>query len=313
MTWSGYAGVGTYDGVNFVESTASSYARQEFEFSAARNSRVSGLGPTVTFTSDDTSGEFVNAIAFYADPTTTSSLLVYPFVAPMGLGAGQPVNILPSNIVVDYVDQTTQDGQPLNLVTFGEISGVSGPGMVKLASGTITSPIAFLDLELPAPYVAFQLQFVDLGLQNAVSDIIGGATSIDGGATFLGNFGTYSDVIQLADWAGSPFFSAVSSGISSAFSVGYGGCNHNSVTLDISPGPPFICYQQGTSVDASTGTVYALKMTSTWFGGFTPPTQPINAVRFADANYWFVYQYGGDPSTVVPLASGSYVLWGIQP
>jgi hypothetical protein len=64
---------------------------------------------------------------------------------------------------------------------------ISTLGMSKLASGTITTPVAYLDLELPEGYASFNLQF--LGIQSDLGSSLGAdiaaVISLDGGATFI--------------------------------------------------------------------------------------------------------------------------------
>lgn len=58
-------------------------------------------------------------------------------------------------------------------------------GMTPLASGTITVPIAYLDLALPSGFIAYELLLT--GILTSDLDFLAAAFSQDGGATFVCN------------------------------------------------------------------------------------------------------------------------------
>jgi hypothetical protein len=310
MSWTGFAGIGSYDGTTFTETAVSSYARQSFTFQDPTKSAVRGAGPVVTFTTDDVTGDTVNAVAFYADDSTTSTLLVYPFVGDVALSPTQPVTVNPHSIIVDYVDQTTADGLPLNLVAFGAISGVSGPGMVKIASGKVNTPVSFIDFELPAGYAAFELQLIDWTF--TADAYITGITSNDYGATFNNdttNNDTYYTLITRTRIIGT----TVTTHTDAVFYVTDVAAQHHTVNCDINQGganSPFVYYTYGTFIDYQT-----FLNTCSNSARFNPsstvsaptPGAAVNLIRLGD----HATLTGGGGATTI--ASGSYVLWGIQP
>jgi len=69
---------------------------------------------------------------------------------------------------------------------------ISGGGLELIESGTISSPVEYLDLDLPSGYSCYRLIFS--GIELAPRNELVAAVSVDGGATFISdqsNFDTY--------------------------------------------------------------------------------------------------------------------------
>lgn len=62
--------------------------------------------------------------------------------------------------------------------------GSPASSLVKLASGAITTPVAYFDLALPSGYSAYQLLFGELMLTGGVTGNLAYAFSANGGTTF---------------------------------------------------------------------------------------------------------------------------------
>lgn len=196
--------------------------------------------------------------------------------------------------------------------------------IVKLASGTITSPIAYLDLALPAGYTSFRLLLGDFFV--SATDDIAMAFSVDGGATFLNdttNFDTYCQ-----SYLETPGNSVAAGG--TALTEKF-----DDSLLDVTPNMDVPGIGLGINLDAiivpGSGSSYAYcSAAASSFGingggapagmTFTDGFYSINPLATVTptkqrVNYMRVQPYGNGhanpPSSGETCTAGSYILWGI--
>jgi hypothetical protein len=214
---------------------------------------------------------------------------------------------------------------------FSLISGIdsipafSTNGMVKIASGTITTPRAYTDLTLPAGYSSFRLLIQDMFF--SVSDYLVLGFSQDGGSTFINDTIHYDSYVTAFNLLEGTFpantgknqpgaildstldlftFQDPSSSVSDGFNA----------IIDIFPGSSNslakISVPASTSFSTSGGDRFADFMTG--YGGLNPgATVPPSFTRVTTIR--FCPNGNGDlnpPTSGETITAGSYILWGVS-
>lgn len=149
-------------------------------------------------------------------------------------------------------------------------SAMGGAGfMVPISSGSISSPVEYIDVALPIGYSSFRLAVTGLLIDYAPYDHIDFAVSADAGATFyndLDGYETYAKLFNFneGDWAngtGDPncisLFDATGGLARSVSSAAIGGIVHP-VTIDAvidpgSAGRAFTCVSNFTAASLASG------------------------------------------------------------
>ncbi len=107
-----------------------------------------------------------------------------------GSGAGQTTTQAIANLGGGGGGHTGATGATGSTGGTGATGTGGGGGLALLSSGTITSPVAYFDVALPAGYIQFKLNVS--GVQYSFRDTMGIGVSYDGGATFI-NDTSHSD------------------------------------------------------------------------------------------------------------------------
>lgn len=189
-------------------------------------------------------------------------------------------------------------------------------GMVHIESGTISTPVDYLDIDLPSGYAFFKLLLVAIELDSR--DILAAAVSLDGGDTFKSDQiegGTYTvhslqaeagDTVSNDAHADTLFYLGSSSQTDTEYRPG----NYESA---IDPGAPNRTFNVMTraAYDKETSNVSILSSDVTGF--FNPAaTNPVTPARITTMR---VVPYGnGDinpPTSGEQFISGSYFLYGV--
>lgn len=196
-------------------------------------------------------------------------------------------------------------------------------GSVLLDSGTITSPVEFIDLTLPSGYVSFKI--VGNNFVAPYNSTIAGAVSIDGGSTFFcdgTNFDTYG-AIRSASWIDD------SNAYNSSFNGDKGRDSLMYLTdtqgtagdgadfyVDFAPGSVSKGFRAGitgydVALDASAGLQIAIKWNNLQF---LNPAPIAGAPTLGRVNVFRFMPYGtGDcpPTSGNTINAGSYFLFGL--
>lgn len=193
--------------------------------------------------------------------------------------------------------------------------GVS-TGMTKLAGGAVTTPLAYVDMKLPADFVGFTLQTFALG---AFSDTLAVAFSFDGGATFV-NDPTHDDsyvTIELfMDDTGGTGFAGNFNGPTGLTQIGgsNGDDATHSYTISIVPGDdthlPYY-YDTGVSLgyDIPDATAFIQAHYINPAATITTAPARANLIRLLPSGNHDC----NPPTSGETFTTGSYILWGIKP
>lgn len=205
-------------------------------------------------------------------------------------------------------------------------------GVSKLASGTIVSPVPFIDLPLPVGYRSFHLLF-DSVLSDTV-DALAAAFSFDGGVTFLADI-SHRDSYYFAYNAGN----VAIDGITSLTGGYFGGSDglmqladpffNTDATNPILPMDFELRIFPGSSVSPAriraetsgfTGIISGYPVLTLLSGVFGVNVSAAIAPTLARANVLRLLMDGlgsADPNVNPPSAenitAGSYILWGVAP
>lgn len=189
-------------------------------------------------------------------------------------------------------------------------------GSVLLTSGTITTPVEYVDLTLPDGYPFFRLVFPNI-IFSIGNEFLAGAFSTDGGSTFYNdhiNFDTYSYAGFSVN--GTPAVSPTptwESPTDSLLEIGAyaGGGSLPYATLDFYPGGA------GSSFNAiiiANGWASSHALSLSFSSSILNPAAVISPV-LARCNLIRILPYGnGDcnpPTSGETITSGSYFLWGV--
>lgn len=196
-----------------------------------------------------------------------------------------------------------------------------GSGIAKLASGSIVSPVSYIDIAFPVGYSGFTLRFDDIVFD--ASDVLAFAVSIDGGVTF------FNDIVN-ADTYGAVIVYVIDSGDSGATITASGSRANDSLcyiqnsavfpgTVDgivlITPGNLVNTFRivadtivVGTNIATTTQEVAKI-------GSFLNPAA-ISPPSYARINCIRLQPYGnGDanpPTSTHKITGGHYALYGVE-